>query len=136
MWPTRRSERQAGFSLLEILVAFAIMATVVTVLLQVFAGGLRNLRVGEDYVVAATLAESRLAELGRSVPVVEGEEAGAWDRYSWQVRIAPWDGLELPDTSDVVLYEVAVIVRWSEGTRERALRLSSLRPGLREGAGT
>ena len=135
MWPTRRSETQAGFSLLEILVAFAIMATVVTVLLQVFAGGLRNLRVGEDYAVAATLAESRLAELGRSVPVVEGEEEGAWDRYGWQVRIAPWDGLDLPDTSDLVLYEVAVTVHWRVGTRARSLTLNSLRPGLREGGG-
>ena len=133
MWPTR-ADRQAGFSLLEILVAFTILATVITVLLQIFAGGLRNLRVGDEYMAAVTIAEARLAEIGRSVPVVPGETGGAVGKYRWQAAILPYATSALPEDAEVSLYAVDVTVRWEEGRRERSLKLTSLRPGLAEGA--
>ena len=133
MWPTR-AERQAGFSLLEILVAFTILATVITVLLQIFAGGLRNLRVGDEYMTAVTIAEARLAEIGRAVPVVPGDIDGEFGRYHWHAAILPYAAQALPEDSEVALYEVAVTVRWEEGRRERSLTLNSLRPNLSEKA--
>ena len=131
MWPTR-AERQAGFSLLEILVAFTILATVITVLLQVFAGGLRNLRVGEDYVTAAAVAEARLAEVGRAVPVVAGEDDGVLGDYHWRRSIVPYDGLPLSDLAVTVLFAVEVTVRWGEGRSARSLSLTTLRAAPRE----
>lgn len=126
MWPTR-AERQGGFSLLELLVAFTILATVITVLLQIFAGGLRNLKVGDDYASAVAVAEARLAELGRVAPIVEGEAEGSQDGYRWHLSVRPWDKLVAPVTGEPVLFEVRVTVRWQEANTERTLTLASLR---------
>ena len=54
----------AGFTLLEVVVAFAIMALSMAVLLNLFATGVRATRLSADYSEAVTLAESKLAEYG------------------------------------------------------------------------
>ena len=56
-----RSKSQGGYSLLEVLVAFAILALAVGTILSLFATGLRNTAVASDYARALTLAESQLA---------------------------------------------------------------------------
>jgi general secretion pathway protein I len=126
MWP-KRAERQGGFSLLELLVAFTILATVITVLLQVFAGGLRNLKVGDEYTSAVAVAEARLAELGRVSPIVAGAAEGRQGEYLWQLDVRPWDELVSPVTGDPVLFDVRVTVRWQEAARERRITLATLR---------
>jgi prepilin-type N-terminal cleavage/methylation domain-containing protein len=49
-----------GFTLLEILVALAILATAVTIIFQLFSAGLRNIAVSEDVVSAAVRATKSL----------------------------------------------------------------------------
>ena len=53
--------RQSGYTLIEVLVAFMILALALTVLMRIFSGGLRNVSVSSDYAVATLIAESRLA---------------------------------------------------------------------------
>jgi general secretion pathway protein I len=88
--------RCRGFSLLEVLVAFAILALALTVLMQVFSTGLRNISVGEDYTRAVLLAESVLASVGVEQPLQEGERTGTFDEkygeaYRWRVAVSRYD---------------------------------------------
>lgn len=86
--------RCQGFSLLEVLVAFTILGIALTVLMQVFSTGLRNITVGEDYTRAVLLAESRLASVGVEEPLQEGEQSGSFDGpqgYRWRVVISLYD---------------------------------------------
>ena len=79
----------AGFSLIEVLVAFVILALTLSVIMRIFSGGLRNVALAEDYSRAALLAESRLAEL--SVQPLEGEAGGEFDgKYRWRSTVRPW----------------------------------------------
>ena len=127
-----RAERQAGFSLLEVLVAFVLLSTVITVLLQVFAGGLRNLKIADEYAMAVVLAEARIAEVGHVIPLEPGDAEGQWQDFRWQTSIRDF---ELPELTAGVsgpppLFAVSVTVSWGEGRAARSFRLDTLRAGL------
>lgn len=135
--------RQAGFSLLEIMVAFTLMALILAVLMRVFSGGLQGIGLAEDYARAASIAESTLARVGADIPLKEGSESGeAEDRYRWTVTMKPHDIPDVPAAEGspastpvknlpVVLHEVSVNVSWSEYGRDRQYVLNTLRLGGR-----
>ena len=61
---TRPRSGESGFTLLEVLVAFAVLAVLVVPILQVFGGGLGTTESARAYTTAALLARSKLAEVG------------------------------------------------------------------------
>ena len=121
----------AVFSLLELLVAFVILALTLSVMMRIFSGGLRNVGLADDYSRATLLAESRLAELG--VQPVEGEAEGKFDqKFRWRSTIRPWaddadaQGAEAQPLP-VRLMEIEVRVAWGEpGGKSREVGLSTL----------
>lgn len=132
--------RCRGFSLLEVLVAFAILGIAIGVLLQIFATGLRSVALSEEYTYAALWAESRLAEIGVTEVLEEGEAAGELSNgYRWRSVVAPYeppseeteqeddeDAIPFVDES-VIPYEITLEVVWGEGGKERSVRLTTLR---------
>ncbi|MBZ0104732.1 MAG: prepilin-type N-terminal cleavage/methylation domain-containing protein [Sulfuricella denitrificans] len=119
-----------GFSLIEILVAFVILSLTLGVIMQIFSGGLRNVRRSDDYSRALFLAESRLAALGVEQPLHEGGMSGELDRrYHWQILVQPYREAVTTDETQlkVGLYRVMVVVNWDDGRQARHLELTSLR---------
>ncbi|MEY6432705.1 prepilin-type N-terminal cleavage/methylation domain-containing protein [Thioalkalicoccus limnaeus] len=124
--------RQAGFSLLEVLVAFAILALSLGVLLQIFSQALRVTAAGVDYGRAATLAESRLQAVGFEIPLELGYHRGEDDDgLTWSVAIEPFAlEAEFPGEPLAIPYLVRIEVVWPDaGRSERQLTLTSLRLG-------
>lgn len=134
--------RARGFSLIEVLVAFAFVALVGTALYRVFSGALRNAVVAEDYTRAVLLAESRMAALGIGATLVPGSESGEVenDKYRWATTIRPFQapapaGPEPggPNAAPIFklgakLLEVEVSVSWpSAGDTRAQVVLHSLR---------
>lgn len=121
----------AGFSLLELLVAFVILALTLSVMMRIFSGGLRNVGLADEYSRAILLAESRLSELG--IQPVEGEAEGGFDeKFRWHSTIRPWaddadaQGVEAQPLP-VRLMEIEVRVAWGEqGGKSREVGLSTL----------
>ena len=128
---------QRGFSLLEILVAFSILALSLGVLMQIFSGSLRNADVTRDQAQAVALAQSLLASAGVEATLVPGESTGVLDdRLRWLLRVSPFAPEPRPGETEAVrsplpldLWEVAVRVAWGGDSRlpERALTLTTLR---------
>ena len=122
----------AGFSLLEILVAFVILALTLSVIMQIFSGGLRNAGFADDYSRAILLAESKLAELGAQP--TEGEAEGEFgEKYRWRSSIRPWAGdADTPGMGarplPVRLMEIEVRIAWGKqgGSGSREIGLSTL----------
>ena len=69
-----RHHDAGGFTLLEILVGFTIAAVLMVLLLQVLTGGLASSSQSSAEVSAVLAAQSALDELGRSVPLRDGQE--------------------------------------------------------------
>jgi general secretion pathway protein I len=122
--------RQSGYTLIEVLVAFMILALALTVLMRIFSGGLRNVSVSSDYAMATLIAESRLAAAGIDTPLKPGETAGTeGERFQWTVSVQdyePWPGYRSA-AKDVDAYHVTVTVEWPHGDNTRRVGLSTVR---------
>lgn len=132
---TRR--RAAGFTLLELLVALAVMAMSLGLLYRASGGAVRNVGAVEHLQRAIVVAES-LRELHDSVPEQGWNEAGRSADYAWQVHSAPYDaGAQgtAQGASPVPLHEVRIVVTWDDAGRARQFALQTLLPQHRAAAG-
>ena len=128
-----RSAREGGFTLLEVLVAFAIAAAALAALTQGALGGLQSVRVSGHAQEAVARARSRLAVLGPAVPLAPGEQEGDdGGGFRWRQRVAPvGDPLPAPrGAARPVLLDVSVAVSWRLDGRAREVVLRTRRLGL------
>jgi len=129
--------QQAGFSLLEVLVAFAILAVSLGVLLQIFSRATTTTITTAQYSRAAALAQARLAAVGSAIPLEAGPVSGdPEDGFAWELGIVPVELGEEPagpglstSAPPVAAYRVTVTALWQDGPRVRRLTLSTLRLG-------
>jgi type II secretion system protein I len=114
-----------GFTLLEILVALAILATAVTIIFQLFSAGLRNIAVSEDVVSAAVRAEAKMREVLSNEELTENSwTETTTDGYTFAVNIT--EALqEKTDSLPVQVLQIDLSITWTKNTRERSLRLKT-----------
>lgn len=120
---------QQGFSLLEILIAFSILALSLGVLLNIFSGGLRRAVISDEYQQAITIAQSILSKAGVEEELQDGESQGEiLDKYQWTQTIQSFteDGME-PETMGIYPYQVTVTVEWEAGKNNRHVELATLK---------
>jgi len=130
-------DTQLGFTLLEVIVAFAIAAITLGILSQIFGQGARNLALAEDYDSALTLANSLLTEYSTTEIDEEASYTEHKDQFQWTVSIEPYSvreatpilaPSEAPLTAERLrLIKINVDVAWRRHTTSRSINLSSLR---------
>ena len=126
--------RQRGYTLLEVLVAFAVLALALTFLLGTLSGSTRQVRWSTDAGRAALHAQSLLAEVGVGQALQPGRDEGELEdgRYRWQLEVAPYvDPLQpataLEDPFAARLMALRLELDWGEGSRGQRLVVESLR---------
>ncbi len=131
------TDRQRGFTLLEVLVAFAVLAVALGVAFEIFATGLRGARSADALTRAVLIAESRLARVGVETELPPGESEGETDDGTlWRIEIHDQPAEDGDDERVVtpslpVLLDIIVTVSWGEGAGRQSfvLRTSRLAPG-------
>jgi len=123
--------RPKGFTLLEVLVAMAILVGAVTLVLQVFSAGQLGLLTTEDSVAATVRAETRLREILLDEKLQEGawSEAAA-DGYRFDVAVVE----VLQDRTETLplrMLDVSLTARWQRGAKEKTLTLHTSRLAAR-----
>ncbi len=115
---------QRGFTLLEVLIAFAILSVAVVAVIQGFAQGLRLLKVAGDHQQAVLLADQKTREL---VVPVEGRDTGKEGNFDWERTVTVVTAPDLrrsPTTAKWHVYQIDVKVSWGD---KRGVEIVSLR---------
>jgi general secretion pathway protein I len=134
MHPRRKTNKRSdkGFTLIEVVVAVAILGIALTVVIELFAGGLRLARTSKEYTKAVSYAHTKMEDIGSQQNIEEGVSEGEFDDvYHWRVEMKkvnilpverPWE-VKPP----VELFQVRVDVLWRSGSKEKCTRIESYR---------
>ena len=113
--------RQRGYTLIEIIVAFAILALGLTLLLGTLSGATRQVRAAGDAGRAALHAQSLLDEFGTLPQPQHREGELEQGRYHWQLDVTPWQDPSPQQAATPVdpnaarLLHVRLRVAWGDG---------------------
>ncbi|EKE75974.1 type IV pilus modification PilV family protein [Gallaecimonas xiamenensis] len=108
---------QRGFSLLEVLVAFAILAATLGVLMSIFSLSTRSYQSAHNRQLALTLAQSKLAELAAQPRLNPGSDSGRLEgSFRWTSRVRPYTVPEAfgPFELKALPFEARVTVSWGD----------------------
>ena len=127
--PARSAEH--GFTLLEVMIALAILGMTFAFAMELLATGVRSAKTSEDYVQAALLARQKVAQVA-VLPSTGGEadggEFGGGFRWVSEVHPLPQEEEGLPAR----LYQVRVRVTWPGRRGEKLLDLYTMRMAVDE----
>lgn len=128
-WP----RRQSGFSLIEVVVAFALLALGLALLLGSLSGATRQVRDSGDVSRASLHAQSLLAQVGVGEVLEAGRREGEFERgrYRWVLEVSEWVDPQQPapvpwEPGAPRPMQLALTVQWGPGSGQR-LRWRSLR---------
>lgn len=125
-----------GYTLIEVIVAFALLALALSLLLGTLSGAARQVRWADEAGRAALHAQSLLDQVGVGEALQPGHRDGSFEdgRYRWALEVAPYqDPLRPPpalfDPAAPRLLQLTLTVQWGEDSEDprRRLRLQSLR---------
>jgi general secretion pathway protein I len=124
--------KAGGFTLIEVLVALAIAALGLALLFAATGSGLESVTAADRYVQATGHAQSRLAWVGRALPLRKGDYSGEeGDGFHWHVRIADPASHQGtgPQAQALAIYPITVTESWQSGVSQKRVSLYSERVG-------
>ena len=124
---------ERGFTLVEALVALAIIVLALASLYQALGGGLQAGVVAEQQWRAVEAAERLLTELGRSTPLRDGVTKGELaDGRRWTLRLEPFAAIDADGPPSAVEGHVATVEMSRAGGRGPMLQLRTLVLGVKQ----
>jgi general secretion pathway protein I len=124
---------QRGYTLIEVVVAFALLAFAMTLLLGSLTNATKQVRASSDFGRAALHAQSLLDQAGVGEALAVGQRDGEIEdgRYHWEMNVTPFRDPAAPPQPQVLgapqLLQLELIMRWGKGGPRETLRLQSLR---------
>jgi type II secretion system protein I len=124
---------QAGFTLIEVLIALAILSIAVVASIQGFAQALRLLKLSGEHQHATQLADEKAREVvNPEEGHTEGQEERGGVTYAWQTTTTSIETPELArSVSEVApwkMFRITVLVKWSDNRQVEVDTLRAVPP--------
>ena len=114
-----------GFTLLEVIVALAILGIGFALAMELLATGVRSAKASEDYTQAVLLARQKMAEVTAARNFTGVSDTGEFGGgFRWVSEVQP---LEQPEELPGRLLSVRVRVTWPGRHGEKSVDLQTLR---------
>ncbi len=119
------NSNSGGFTLIEVIVAMTIIAVSMTLVMQLFSGGLGVSRRSCDYTRAVVHAKGKMEEMALNPKQGSGEFS---DGFRWQSELQPYAELNGNIEGEPVnLMKLKVIIEWDDySNRQKSVDLVSL----------
>lgn len=124
-----RMKTYSGFTLLEVVVAMAIVGLGIVTLLEVFSLGLRLEAKSSLKTESVVYGQQIIDELFVRHEIGDGKDEGmAGDKYRWRIKIDPYvEGPSLHLLNEWELKEIMLDMRYKEGAPEKSIEMRTLR---------
>jgi general secretion pathway protein I len=119
--------RKAGFTLLEILVALALLGVAIVMVLELFSADIKAIMASEDYVSAVMKAEAKMREVLDDDKLEEGTTSEAMENGCVADVTVSEVMKERTESLPVRLLEITLMFHWTKGTTTRALTLKTMK---------
>jgi len=134
----RSGTGSAGFTLIEILVALALLGLTIGAIASVLGNSAQGYTAADSAQTALSLAEDKLESAGVIGPLRVGQTEGRFDeRFSWRLAVtnyrdrSPAGAAPSPAAAAQPdgpgLFRIEVTVGWREGVRQSQIALSTVR---------
>ena len=133
----RARSTQAGFTLLEVLVAFVIAALALGVLFQGAIEGLAAVHLADRTEEAVNRARSHMAAVGHGIPLrTQTQQGDDGSGFTWSLSIRPLESAPMLQGGDAqhpareTLFEVRVTESWDGPEGNRGTTLTTRRAAI------
>lgn len=117
----------SGFTVLEVLVALALLSIVLVVIFQLFSANLNGISKADDYVYAVIKAESIMRDILDDDKLEEKSFSGTTeDGYRFNAEITG-TATEKTEKLQVKLLEIRLTVTWTRGMNEKSLSVKTMK---------
>ncbi|VAW48191.1 hypothetical protein MNBD_GAMMA02-770 [hydrothermal vent metagenome] len=126
-------QHNQGFTLIEVIVSFTILAMTFMVVLEILSNSSINTIKSSERTQISLLAQSKMDEVGLLIPVEEGSQSGSFDNeINWDMNIqaydAPYEGNVEMDFAPVELFKVVLTLTWQDGhDKQRSIEFITLK---------
>jgi general secretion pathway protein I len=134
----KRTRSQAGFTLLEVLLAVVILGVSLTTILLQFQTALHAGSISQERTNAVIYAKEKLESLKIEDELSESSQSGTFENgYEWETKVSLY---EYEDQEEDISYEdlrhetykLRATVKWNSGINKRQIELITLKTVTRK----
>ena len=131
----KRTRSQAGFTLLEVLLAVVIMGVSLTTILLQFQTALHAGSISQGRTNAVIYAKEKLESLKIEDELSESSQSGTFENgYEWETEVSLYEYEEEDQEEDISYedlrhetYKLRAAVKWNSGINKRQVELITLK---------
>ena len=136
----KRARSQAGFTLLEVLLAVVIMGVSLTTILLQFQTALHAGSISQERTNAVIYAKEKLESLKIEDELSESSQSGTFENgYEWETEVSLYEYEEEDQEEDISYedlrhetYKLRAAVKWNSGINKRQVELITLKTVTRK----